>query len=578
MIALLLAFAIAQPELDAALSAAVKQSIERAAPSVVRIDLVGGGEGPRSLTGIVIDGEGRIVTSAHLFEKTATSTVATLPSGERVPAKLLGVDKVFHLAFLQIGKKSTPITAAPPERLQVGAYSFALGRGLSETPTASLGVVSALGRVLGKAIQTDAKTSPTNYGGPLLDLEGRAFGIIVPLSPDSGGVAGTDLYDSGIGFAIPMLDVFRSLERLKKGTIERGLLGLAWKQKKPLDGPLAIENIAWKSPAAEAGLRQGDVVKSAGGKRIEYYSQFRTAVGKLYAGDSMKLQIERDGKPIDVVVKAVAKLLVYRQPFLGMRLEEKSGKLEIQSVEGPSSTSGLKTKDVLVELDGPVKSLRDVETKLATKSAGDAFALVVEREGKRLVKALKSASWPETMPAPGKGLGNATPIEVPVPVKHWIVHPPTAPTALVLVVGSSKPDLWKAASGRQGITVVGSGERVPGEVWKMLLNPLQRALKLDARRTTVFGTGPEAEALSSALSSDIGAVAAEGGPISPPQSQPHDIRRYLVVQRPGGGSLIEAIKKARDEGVSITEFPLGDTKPESAADAVARWAAGLGRY
>lgn len=578
MIALLLAVAFVQLELDVALSAAVKQSIAQAAPSVVRIDLVGGGEGPKSLTGVVIDGEGRIVASAHLFEKTATSVVVTLYSGNRIPAKLLGVDKVFHLAFLQIDAKTARIAVAPPDRLRVGAYALALGRGLSDAPTASLGVVSALGRVLGKAIQTDAKTSPTNYGGPLLDLEGRAFGVIVPLSPDAGGVAGTDLYDSGIGFAIPMQDVIRSLERLKKGTIDRGLLGLAWKQKKPLDGPLSIENIAWKSPAAEAGLRTGDVVKTANGTRIEYYSQIRTAVGKLYAGDSVKLQIERAGKPIDVVVKAVAKLPVYRQPFLGMRLEEKNGKLEIQSVEGPSSAAGLKTKDVLVELDGPVKSFREVEAKLAMKSAGDAFALVVERDGKRQVKALKSASWPETISAPGKGLGNATPIEVPVPVKHWIVQPSTEPTALVFVSGSSKPDPWKAASGKHGIAVVGSEERVPGEVWKMLLNPLQRAQKLDARRTAIFGTGPEAEALANALTSTISAVAADGGPISPPPSQPHDVRRYLVLQRPGGGSLIEAIKKAREEGVSITEFPLGDTKPESAADAVARWAAGLGRF
>src|SRR5688572_21220301 len=144
MIALLLAAAIAQPELDAALSAAVKRSIERASPSIVRIDLVGGGDqGPTATTGVVLSKEGTIAASAHPFEKTNASAVVTLMNNERAPAKLLGVDKVLHLAFLQIDRNATPITAAPSDRLRVGVYALTLGRALSETPTASLGVVSA---------------------------------------------------------------------------------------------------------------------------------------------------------------------------------------------------------------------------------------------------------------------------------------------------------------------------------------------------------------------------------------------------------------------------------------------------
>ena len=82
----------------------------------------------------------------------------------------------------------------------------------------SVGIISALNRIWGKALQTDAKVSPTNYGGPLVDLEGRVQGILVPASPRAEGeTAGFEWYDSGIGFAIPLEDINAVLPRLKQG-------------------------------------------------------------------------------------------------------------------------------------------------------------------------------------------------------------------------------------------------------------------------------------------------------------------------------------------------------------------------
>ena len=96
-------------------------------------------------------------------------------------------------------------TPAPKESLRLGQWVVALGRtwseGPSSPPSVSIGVISALGRIWGKAIQTDAKISPVNYGGPLIDLEGRVAGVLVPLSPRSeDAVAEAEWYDSGIGF------------------------------------------------------------------------------------------------------------------------------------------------------------------------------------------------------------------------------------------------------------------------------------------------------------------------------------------------------------------------------------------
>jgi S1-C subfamily serine protease len=577
--AILLVLSLAQPDADTALSAAVKRAVERAAPSVVRIDRVeAGSSNGAALTGVVIDGDGRIATSSHGMTGVA-AVVVTLAGGERVPATRLGDDEVFQLAFLKIDRKTTPIAPTPVESIRVGRYAVAVGRVLADAPTASLGVISALDRVFGKAIQTDAKISPANYGGPLLNLDGRALGVIVPMAPDGVGIAGTDLYDSGIGFAVPMADVLRSAERVKKGVAERGLLGLAWHDKKPLDGPLAVEKLAWKSPAGAAGLRRGDRIKSVDGKPIEFYSQFRRSIGRLYAGDSVTIDAERDGRPVTATVKAVAKLPVYRQPFLGLRLQETGGKLVVQSAEGPAATAGLSAKDVFVELDGPVKTVAAVEARLAVKAAGDAFAVAVERNGKREVKALKSTSWPEAMPtALLAATAKAVAVNVPAPFKHWTVRPDKPPEALVVVLSKTKPDAWKTPCERYGIAVVGSEDRVPGKGWKLLLPLLQKTMGLDARRTVVFGAGPDAESAADALGSVIGAVAAEGGPLSPPPAQPDEARRYLVLQRQGGGSVVEAIKKARDDGVPVTDFEVLDPKPEATADAVARWATGLQRY
>ena len=89
---------------------------------------------------------------------------------------------------------------------------MAVGRTLvgqvDQMPSVSVGIISALDRIWGKAIQTDAKVSPTNYGGPLIDLYGRVQGVLVPASPQAEGeTAGFEWYDSGIGFAIPLEDI-----------------------------------------------------------------------------------------------------------------------------------------------------------------------------------------------------------------------------------------------------------------------------------------------------------------------------------------------------------------------------------
>ena len=182
---------------------------------MVRIETIGGlervdkvlfGAGPT--TGLVIDSSGYIVSSAFNFVNKPASILVRLPDGTRKPAKLVARDHNCQVVLLKI-EPDHPLPvpeAAPQAEMRVGQWCVAVGRTFEESrPNMAVGILSAVGRVWGKALQTDAPVSPNNYGGPLVDIRGRVMGVIVPLSPQSAEeIAGIEWYDSGIGFAIPL--------------------------------------------------------------------------------------------------------------------------------------------------------------------------------------------------------------------------------------------------------------------------------------------------------------------------------------------------------------------------------------
>ncbi len=111
----------------------------------------------------------------------------------------------------------------------------------------SVGVISAVNRIHGLAIQTDVKVSPVNYGGPLIDLTGKIQGILVPLSPrfdGDGASAGVEWYDSGIGFAIPSRDLMKVVDRLRAGKdLKPGKLGLTLQPVSPFASELKVDKV-----------------------------------------------------------------------------------------------------------------------------------------------------------------------------------------------------------------------------------------------------------------------------------------------------------------------------------------------
>ena len=160
---------------------------------------------------------GYIVSSAFNFVQKPDSILVTLADGTRPPAKLVATDHSRMLVLLKVKSETAlPVPeAVPANEMRVGQWAIAVGRTFeADKPNVSVGIVSALDRVWGRAIQTDAKISPNNYGGPLVDISGRVLGVLVPLSPDATSeVAGVEWYDSGIGFAVPLDHVLKVLPK-----------------------------------------------------------------------------------------------------------------------------------------------------------------------------------------------------------------------------------------------------------------------------------------------------------------------------------------------------------------------------
>jgi serine protease Do len=277
-------------------------------PCVVTIDTFGGlstgvgNDSPRpaaaQTTGVVIGADGWIVTSTFNFLDRPPVITVRLPNGERKVATLAGRDETRKLCLLKIegvAGLSTP-TLADPATLRVGQWVVALGTGYGEqVPSLSAGIVSALNRVSGKAVQTDANLGPANYGGPLVDLEGRLVGICVPLNPGSTETAaGAEWYDSGIGFAVPLHGLDPLLERLKAGgTLRRGYLAVAATPYGEPPQGVEIQAVVPKFAADQAGLRKGDKLLTLGGVAPLDPAHLNVLVGQYYVGDTVAVEILR---------------------------------------------------------------------------------------------------------------------------------------------------------------------------------------------------------------------------------------------------------------------------------------------
>ncbi len=293
-------------ELDA-YSRAVSGAVTRVGPSVVNLSVLGEvrtQRGPFEVrgagSGFVITPDGYILTNNHVVEQ-ARQLEASLPDGRTFAAEVVGTDPMTDLAVVRVqgyfGGQFPSVVLGDSELVRVGQLAIAIGNphGLATTVTA--GVISALGRTLPapngrrlieNVIQTDAPLNPGNSGGPLVDSRGRVIGVNTAIAPGA----------QGICFAIP-INTGRWVAGLliREGRVRRAYLGVAT-QPRPIPPALRrrleleqtqgleVVRVEEGRPAAQAGLRQGDVIIAAGGRPIQRYTDLLAqlqgpAIGRL---------------------------------------------------------------------------------------------------------------------------------------------------------------------------------------------------------------------------------------------------------------------------------------------------------
>ncbi len=306
----------------------VKRAIEKATPFVVRVETVGGvqpldqllasedDENPNQFrdnpgstfmvadgptTGIVYSSDGLVLTSSFNFVRDPSIVTVALADGRQMTADIVARDRVRKLTLLKIDATDLPTPNwVPDEQIRPGQTAIAMGMGFGGSrPMTSVGIVSAVNRMMGNAIQTDAKLSPANYGGPLLDSSGYVLGICVPMAQRPGELAGIEFYDAGVGFAVPGERVSEIAEDLKQGkTFHRGWLGMTVDPK--VEKGVAILSSADPSPIREAGAQPGDWIVRINEQPIKHFGQLVKALYMVPAGERVSVRLLRGAEHIDV--------------------------------------------------------------------------------------------------------------------------------------------------------------------------------------------------------------------------------------------------------------------------------------
>jgi serine protease Do len=268
-------------------------------------------------SGVIVSPDGYVVTNNHVIAH-ASEIEVMLPDRRTFKGKVVGADPQTDVAVIKVEATGLPAaTWGDSSTLEPGDVVMAFGNPFGLNFTVTRGIVSAVGRSgLGiesyeDFIQTDAAINPGNSGGALVDVRGRVVGINTAILSASSGPDGEGGFN-GVGFAIPSNVVKRVMESLiKTGKVERGYLGvevtdlsqaMAEQFKVPDVSGALVNDVTPGSPAAKAGLKAGDVVRTLDGKRVNSKDSLTFMVASSAPGQEVSLGILRDGQPLTLKV------------------------------------------------------------------------------------------------------------------------------------------------------------------------------------------------------------------------------------------------------------------------------------
>ncbi|MFO5491705.1 MAG: HhoA/HhoB/HtrA family serine endopeptidase [Cuspidothrix sp.] len=271
-------------------------------------------------SGFIINSSGQILTNSHVVDGADAVTV-TLKDGRTFKGKVLGEDAVTDVAVIQIDANNLPALAlGQSDTLQPGEAVIAIGNPLGLNNTVTSGIISATDRSssdIGASdkrvdyLQTDAAINPGNSGGPLLNIRGEVIGMNTAIIQGA----------QGLGFAIPINTVQKiAQELIAKGRVDHPYLGIQMVTLTPevkdriiarfgdkinlsADQGVLLVRIVPNSPAAIAGLRPGDVIKSINNQPVLKVDEVQRLVENSKIGIALQMQVERDGKNLQILVK-----------------------------------------------------------------------------------------------------------------------------------------------------------------------------------------------------------------------------------------------------------------------------------
>jgi serine protease Do len=369
-------------------------------------------------SGFIIHPKGLILTNNHVIEE-ADQIKVTLKDEREFEAQVIGRDPKTDLALIKV-ESANDLPTVPlgdSDALRIGEWVLAIGNpfGLSHTVTA--GIVSAKGRVIGAGqyddfIQTDASINPGNSGGPLFNTRGEVVGINTAI------IAG----GTGIGFATPINLVKELVPQLHdQGKVTRGWLGVMIQKVTPelartFDLPQAqgalVADVIADSPAAQAGLQQGDIIVGFDSSDIQDMHELPRAVAKAEVGKQVAVRILRQGKAktLSVTIAALRETTAVAETEteftvtdrLGMEVEdltpESAQRMGLPSnkgvlvstvdPDGPAAEAGIRSGDVILEVNRRGVVDTQTYTEALQNHVDDTILLLVARDDKTLYVAL----------------------------------------------------------------------------------------------------------------------------------------------------------------------------------------------
>src|SRR6266496_1378628 len=263
-------------------------------------------------SGVIVTNEGHIITNSHVVSDREGNQVdqieVQLSDGQTKKAQLVGADSEVDLAVLKIDDPNVkPLKLADSDTVQPGDFVLAIGNPFGFEETVTDGIISSKGRpnrtdFFGDLIQTNAAINPGNSGGPLINLRGEVIGINTAIASTTGG-------SQGIGFAIPSNTVRTALESLlKQGRIIRGYLGILSRAGQADQGGtesegVTVDEVVPGSPAAQAKMQKGDVIRKVDGHEVKNINALRSLVAQIELNKNVELEVVRNGKPLKVTAQ-----------------------------------------------------------------------------------------------------------------------------------------------------------------------------------------------------------------------------------------------------------------------------------